>query len=300
MRLDGERRNSYKGRGKMENWQKIFQDLIGKVCVITGGGGLIGKAIAIEMARVGAKVAIVDYKKDRCDACADEMSRNVGKQVTCVVADVLNEDMLKKGKQHINQELGKIDILINCAGGNAPEATTELEFLNEQNIDNLRKSFFGINIEGFRSVMDLNMIGSVLPTLVFAEDMIGQGGVVLNISSMSAERPLTKVPAYSAAKASVNNFTQWLAVHLAKVNVRVNALAPGFFLTSQNQYLLLDDKTKEYTARARKIISHTPMGRFGELDELLGTVVYLVSDMSKFVTGAVLPVDGGFGIYSGV
>lgn len=284
----------------MENWQKIFHDLADKVCVITGGGGLIGKTIAIELARLGVKVAIVDYKKDRCDACADEMSRSVGKQVTCVVADVLNREMLVKGKEQINEALGQIDILINCAGGNAPEATTELEILTGKNSENLRKSFFGLDIEGFRSVMDLNMLGSVLPTLVFAEDMIERGGIILNISSMSAERPLTKVPAYSAAKASINNFTQWLAVHLAKVNIRVNALAPGFFLTSQNKYLLQDEHTGKYTPRAEKIIAHTPMGRFGELNELLGAVIYLVSDMSQFVTGAVIPVDGGFGIYSGV
>jgi len=284
----------------MENWQKVFQDLVGKVCVITGGGGLIGKTIAIELARLGVKVAIVDYKQDRCDACAEEMSRSVGKQVTCVVADVLDKDMLIKGKEQINHELGMVDIMVNCAGGNAPEATTDLEFLTEENTDNLAKSFFGIDIKGFSSVIDLNLIGSVLPTLVFAEDMMRRGGVVLNLSSMSAKRPLTKVPAYSAAKASINNFTQWLAVHFAKVNVRVNALAPGFFLTSQNQYLLLDEKTGKFTPRANKIIDHTPMGRFGELDELLGTVIYLVSDMSKFVTGAVIPVDGGFGIYSGV
>jgi len=284
----------------MENWQNIFQNLSGKVCVVTGGGGLIGKTIAIELARLGVKVAIVDYKQDRCDACADEMSRSVGKQVTCVVADVLNRQMLEEGKKQINEELGKIDILINCAGGNAPEATTELEILTGQSPDELRQSFFGLDSEGFRSVMDLNMLGSVLPTLVFAQDMVNRGGAVLNISSMSAERPLTKVPAYSAAKASINNFTQWLAVHLAKVNIRVNALAPGFFLTSQNKYLLLDKQSGEFTPRAKKIIGHTPMGRFGELNELLGAVVYLVSDMSQFVTGAVLPVDGGFGIYSGV
>jgi NAD(P)-dependent dehydrogenase (short-subunit alcohol dehydrogenase family) len=284
----------------MENWQKIFQDLVGKVCVITGGGGLIGKTIAIELARLGVKVAIVDYKQDRCDACAEEMRRSVGKQVTCVVADVLDKDMLIKGKEQINSELGMVDIVVNCAGGNAPEATTDLEYLTEQTTDNLSKSFFGIDVEGFKSVMDLNLIGSVLPTLVFAEDMIKRGGVVLNLSSMSAERPLTKVPAYSAAKASINNFTQWLAVHLAKVNVRVNALAPGFFLTSQNKFLLLNDKTGAYTPRATKIIEHTPMGRFGELDELLGTVIFLISNMSKFVTGAVVPVDGGFGIYSGI
>ena len=284
----------------MNKDMQYFKDLQGKIAVITGGGGLIGTTIAIELARLGLKVAIVDYKQDRCDACASEMTRKVGKQVTCVVADVLDKDMLEKGKQQINQELGKIDILINCAGGNAPEATTDIEFLSEENMTDLSRSFFGLDIAGFRSVFDLNMLGTVLPTLVFTRDMIGRGGVVLNISSMSAFRPLTKVPAYSAAKASVNNFTEWLAVHLAQVKVRVNALAPGFLLTSQNKYLLQDEKTGELTPRARKIIAHTPMGRFGELDEMLGGVLYLISDMSRFVTGVVLAVDGGFGIYSGV
>ena len=284
----------------MERWQKTLQDLTNKTCVITGGGGLIGTTIAVELASLGLKIAIVDYKQERCDACADEMTRKAGKHVTCVVGDVLNKEILEQGKEQINQELGKIDILINCAGGNAPEATTGLEFLTKENIKDLNQSFFGIDIEGFRSVLDLNMIGTVLPTLVFAEDMIRRGGVVLNISSMSASRALTKVPAYSAAKASINNFTQWLAVHLAGVNIRVNAIAPGFFLTSQNRYLLIDKETNALTARAKKIIAHTPMNRFGEPDELLGAVVYLISDMSKFVTGVVLPVGGGFGIYSGV
>jgi NAD(P)-dependent dehydrogenase (short-subunit alcohol dehydrogenase family) len=284
----------------MVELNKYFKDLNRKVAVITGGGGLIGTTIAIELARLGLKVAIVDYKKDRCDACAEEMTNKVGKTVTCVVADVLNREQLEKGKRLINGQLGKIDILINCAGGNAPEATTEVEFLSSEDLGNLEQSFFGMKVEGIRSVFDLNVMGSILPTLVFARDMVDRGGVILNISSMSAFRPLTKVPAYSAAKSSINNFTQWLAVHLAKVNIRVNSVAPGFFLTTQNKYLLLDQKTGEFTPRSKKIIAQTPMGRFGELEEILGTVIYLISDMSKFVTGTVLAVDGGFGAYSGV
>jgi NAD(P)-dependent dehydrogenase (short-subunit alcohol dehydrogenase family) len=284
----------------MVELNKYFKDLNRKVAVITGGGGLIGTTIAIELARLGSKVAIVDYKKDRCDACAEEMTNKVGKTVTCVVADVLNREQLEKGKRLINGQLGKIDILINCAGGNAPEATTEVEFLSSEDLGNLEQSFFGMKVEGIRSVFDLNVMGSILPTLVFARDMVDRGGVILNISSMSAFRPLTKVPAYSAAKSSINNFTQWLAVHLAKVKIRVNAVAPGFFLTTQNKYLLLDQKTGEFTPRSKKIIAQTPMGRFGELEEILGTVIYLISDMSKFVTGTVLAVDGGFGAYSGV
>jgi NAD(P)-dependent dehydrogenase (short-subunit alcohol dehydrogenase family) len=289
-----------KGRPLMEDSAKYFGDLTGKVAVITGGGGLIGTAIAIELARLGLKIAIVDYKKDRCDACAQQMTDKVGKAVTCVVADVLNKSQLEDGKQQINDQLGKIDILINCAGGNAPDATTEAEILTNDDPSQLEKSFFGMKVEGMRSVFDLNLMGSILPTLVFARDMVGHGGVILNISSMSAFHPLTKVPAYSAAKASINNFTQWLAVHLAKVNIRVNAVAPGFFITTQNKYLLLNQKTGKFTPRAEKIIAHTPMGRFGELDEIVGSVIYLISDMSKFVTGTVLMVDGGFGAYSGV
>jgi NAD(P)-dependent dehydrogenase (short-subunit alcohol dehydrogenase family) len=284
----------------MKLLEKYLEDLEGKVCVITGGGGLIGTTIAVEMARLGMNVAIVDYKQERCDACAEELSEKVGKHVTCIVADVLDKDMLMEGKAEINHQLGKIDVLINCAGGNAPEGTTEAEFLTPENMNQLENSFFGMKLEGFRSVFDLNIMGTILPTLVFAEDMIGRAGVILNISSLSAFRPLTKVPAYSAAKASINNFTRWLAVHLARVNVRVNALAPGFLLTSQNEYLLINKDTNEFTPRAKKIINQTPQGRFAELDEILGGVIYLVSGMSKFVTGIVLPIDGGFGIYAGV
>jgi NAD(P)-dependent dehydrogenase (short-subunit alcohol dehydrogenase family) len=284
----------------MGKWNNLIQDLEGKVCVITGGAGLIGSAIAVELVKLGMKVAVLDYSKEHCDNCANLILKKTKKKVLCAVGDVLDKKKLQHSKQRINNELGDVDVLINCAGGNAPEATTKSEFLTAENLKDLKSSFFGIDIEGFRSVFDLNIIGSVLPTLVFAQDMVGRGGVILNISSMSAFRPLTKVPAYSAAKASINNFTQWLAVHFSKVNVRVNAIAPGFFLTSQNKYLLLDEKTNEYTPRAKKIIDHTPMGRFGELNEIPGAVIYLISDMSKFVTGTVLPIDGGFGIYSGV
>ena len=277
-----------------------FSDIKDKVCVVTGGCGVFGNIFSSALLKAGAKVAIVDYKKGRCDDCAQNLAQKSGKPVLCVVADVLKKETLVDAKKEINDQLGKIDVLVNGAGGNSPGATTKDEFLSNENIEDLSSTFFGLEVEGFREVFDLNFLGTVLPTMVFAEDMIGRGGSVINISSMNSFRPLTKIPAYSAAKASVNNLTQWLAVHFAKANIRVNAIAPGFFVTKQNEFLLLDDQTKELTARGQKIIQNTPMGRFGESEDLVGTLYYLISDMSKFITGVVIPVDGGFSAYSGV
>jgi NAD(P)-dependent dehydrogenase (short-subunit alcohol dehydrogenase family) len=274
-----------------------ISDIKNKVCVVTGGCGVFGNIFSSSLLKAGAKVAIIDYKKGRCEDCAQNLSRKSGEPVLCVVADVLKKETLIEAKKEINDQLGKIDVLINAAGGNSPNATTKDEFFSKENLDN---SFFGLKVEGFRDVFDLNFLGTVLPTMVFAEDMIGKGGSVINISSMNSFRPLTKIPAYSAAKASVNNLTQWLAVHFAKANIRVNAIAPGFFVTKQNEFLLLDENTKELTERGKKIIQNTPMGRFGESKDLVGTLYYLVSDMSAFVTGVVIPVDGGFSAYSGV
>ena len=268
-----------------------------KVCVVTGGCGVFGNIFSSSLLKAGAKVAIIDYKKGRCEDCAQNLAKKSGEPVLCVVADVLKKETLIEAKKEINDQLGKIDVLINAAGGNSPNATTKDEFFSKENLDN---SFFGLKVEGFRDVFDLNFLGTVLPTMVFAEDMIGRGGSVINISSMNSFRPLTKIPAYSAAKASVNNLTQWLAVHFAKANIRVNAIAPGFFVTKQNEFLLLDENSKELTERGKKIIQNTPMGRFGESKDLVGTLYYLVSDMSAFVTGVVIPVDGGFSAYSGV
>lgn len=277
-----------------------FSDIKNKVCVVTGGCGVFGNIFSSSLLKAGAKVAIIDYKKGRCEDCAQNLAKKSGESVLCVVANVLNKDTLVKAKEEINEQFGSIDVLINAAGGNSPKSTTSEEFINEKNFKDLGKTFFGLEIEGFREVFDLNFLGTVLPTMVFAEDMIGRGGSIINISSMNSFRPLTKIPAYSAAKASVNNLTQWIAVHFAKANIRVNAIAPGFFVTKQNEFLLFDDQTKELTARGQKIIQNTPMGRFGESKDLVGTVYYLVSDMSKFVTGVVIPVDGGFNAYSGV
>ena len=278
-----------------------YEDLQGKVCVITGGGGIIGTALAKGVASVGAKLAIVDLMKDLADRTAAEVAAEFGVKAIGVEASVLDKNSLIKAREKIHQELGKIDLLINCAGGNSPKATTQLEFIEKQDVADLSKTFFGLELDGFQKVFDLNFTGTVLPTMVFTTDMLERGkGVILNVSSMSAFKPLTKVPAYSAAKAAINNLTEWLAAHFAKVNIRVNAIAPGFFLTTQNKFLLTDEKTGALTPRGQKIIAGTPMGRFGEPEELCGTTLYLLSDLSAFVTGVVIPIDGGFNAYSGV
>jgi NAD(P)-dependent dehydrogenase (short-subunit alcohol dehydrogenase family) len=277
-----------------------FSDLKNKVCVVTGGCGVFGNIFSSSMLKAGAKVAIIDYKKGRCEDCAQNLAKKSGEPVLCVVANVLEKETLIEAKKEINVHLGKIDVLINAAGGNSPKASTSDEFLSENNINDLNKTFFGLEVEGFREVFDLNFLGTVLPTMVFAEDMISSGGSIINISSMNSFRPLTKIPAYSAAKASINNLTQWLAVHFAKSNIRVNAIAPGFFVTKQNEFLLVDEKTKELTDRGQRIIQNTPIGRFGEPKDLVSTLYYLASDLSSFVTGVVIPVDGGFSAYSGV
>ncbi len=270
-----------------------------KVCVITGGG-IIGTSLGLGLAEAGAKVAIVDYHLDRAKEVANLINQKTNSGAIGVYANVLDKSLLLENKKEINSKLGSIDVLINGAGGNSPSATTKEEFIPNNKPDDLSGTFLGLDIEGFRKVFDLNFLGTVLPTMVYSEDMIKNGGSIINISSMNAFRPLTKIPAYSAAKAGINNLTEWLAVHFAKVNIRVNAIAPGFFVTDQNRYLLYDGDTGRLTPRGEKIISNTPMGRFGETDELIGTLLYLVSDLSKFVTGIVIPVDGGFNSYSGV
>ena len=282
--------------------QKIsFDDLKNKVCVITGGGGVIGSSMALGLAALGVKIVILDLNIEVANRVVEKIKTETQTESIAVAANVLNKDSLIQAKQIINEKLGMIDILINCAGGNSPQATTDLEEITEKNSEDISKSFFGLNIEGFQKVFDLNFNGTLLPTMVFTTDMLKQKkGVILNVSSMNAFRPLTKIPAYSAAKSAINNFTEWLAVHLAKMNIRVNAIAPGFFLGEQNRFLLINKETGEPTPRAEKILKNTPMGRFGEFTELQGTVAYLLSDISGFVTGVVIPVDGGFNAYSGV
>ncbi len=277
-----------------------FNDLNNKVCAITGGGGVIGKSLAAGLASVGVKVAVLDLYKDAADEAAKYIEAETGSKAIGVEANVLDKESLKSANKVIREKLGEIDILINCAGGNSPKATTQVEFMDPDNKDG-EGTFLGLDIEGFRNVFDLNFLGTLLPSMIMTEDMVkNEKGVILNISSMNAFRPLTKIPAYSAAKSSVNNFTEWLAVHFAKINIRVNAIAPGFFLTNQNRFILFDEKTNELNARGQKILNGTPMGKFGDPKDLQGAVLYLLSDISSFVTGVVLPIDGGFNAYSGV
>ena len=279
-----------------------FEDLKDKVCVITGGGGVIGTSLATGLAGVGAKIVILDLYQDRADEIAGNIAKATGTEAIGVESNVLNKELLIKAREEIVNKFGKIDILINGAGGNSPKATTELEFIDESVVmAELDKTFFGLEEEAFKNVFDLNFMGTLLPSMVFAREMVERkNGVILNISSMNSFRPLTKIPAYSAAKASINNFTEWLSVHFAKAGVRVNGIAPGFFITNQNRFLLIEENTGDLTPRGQKIINGTPMGKFGEPDDLIGTVLYLLSDLSAFVTGVTIPVDGGFNAYSGV
>lgn len=278
-----------------------FDDLNNQVCVITGGAGIIGASIVEALAANGIKTAILDLNEEVASELASKIEKQSGTKTKAYRANVLDKESLIQVKEQINKDFGKINILINGAGGNSPKATTQLEKLEKENLSQLEKSFYGLDINGFDFVFDLNFKGTLLPTMVFTTDMLEMGkGVVLNISSMNSYKPLTKIPAYSAAKASVNNFTMWLAVHLAKTGIRVNAIAPGFFLTNQNRFLLVDEKSGNPTARGQKIILSTPMERYGDVEELNGTVLYLLSDISKFVTGICIPVDGGYSAYGGV
>lgn len=276
-------------------------NLRGKVAVITGGAGFICSEMARSLAFQGVKTVIIDLNYEAANKVAADIEMEFNTPSLGLSASVLEKSSLEASKKTINERLGAIDILINGAGGNSPAATTKVEKMNWSDNENPDDTFLGLGIDGFDKVFDLNFKGTLLPTMVFSTDMIGKrAGVIINISSMNAFRPLTKVAAYSAAKAAVNNFTQWLSVHFSKTGVRVNAIAPGFLLTNQNRALLIDEKNNELTPRAKKIISSTPMERFATPDDLTGTLLYLVSDLSKFVTGVIIPVDGGFNAYSGV
>lgn len=278
-----------------------LNDLKDKVCVITGGGGVIGASLASGLGEAGIVTVILDINEEAAQKVAASVKEETGTNSFGMKANVLDKASMEAVRQRISDEVGQIDFLINGAGGNSPQATTQLEELTENDLNDLEKSFFGLEMEGFQKVFDLNFMGTLLPTMVLAREMVErQKGVILNISSMNAYKPLTKIPAYSAAKASINNFTEWLAVHFAKTGVRVNAIAPGFFLTNQNRFLLVDEATGDLTARGRKIIASTPMGAFGEPADITGTALYLLSDMSHFITGICIPVDGGYSAYGGV
>lgn len=278
-----------------------YNELNGKIAVITGGGGVLCSTLAQALAEQGAKVAILDLKAENAQAVADKINKNGGEAIG-VEANVLQLESLKKARQVVVDQLGTCDILVNGAGGNHPKGTTSKPFLELSDLTANEEltTFFDLDPDGVQFVFNLNFIGSLLPTQVFAKDMVGKEGCsVLNVSSMNAFTPLTKIPAYSGAKAAVSNFTQWLAVHFSKVGIRVNALAPGFFLTDQNRSLLTTP-SGDLTARGNTIIDHTPMGRFGEPEDLTGTLLWLCSDGSRFVTGVVIPIDGGFSAFSGV
>ena len=276
-------------------------NLKNKVAVITGGAGIICSTMAKSLAANGVKTVILDLNKDAANEVARQIEKEFNIPSMGVSGSVLDKASLEAARKEIHDKFGMIDILVNGAGGNSPAATTKVEKMEGTENENLEETFFGLQIEGFDKVFDLNFKGTIIPSMVFAADMVKKkSGVVINISSMNSYRPLTKIAAYSAAKAAVNNFTQWLAVHFAKTGVRVNAIAPGFLLTNQNRFLLIDEKTGGLTPRGKKIINGTPMERYCIPEELTGTLIYLVSDLSKFVTGVVIPVDGGFSAYSGV
>lgn len=270
-------------------------DLKDKVCAITGAGGVICGEFARALAACGAKVALLDINFDAAKKIADE----IGDNAIAVRCDCLNKDSIIAAKENVEEAFGKVNFLINGAGGNNPRATCDNETMSPET-DTEIKNFFKLEESGIKFVFDLNITTAFLVTQVFAEDMVKTGGNIINISSMNAYRPLTKIPAYSAAKAGISNFTQWLAVHFAPCNIRVNAIAPGFFVTNQNRALLFDEQGQP-TARTAKILAATPMKKFGEISDLLGALLWLADDnASGFVTGTVIPVDGGFSAYSGV
>lgn len=273
-----------------------------KVVVLTGAGGVLCSTMATALAKQGHKIAVLDLRQEAAVKVADEIVAEGGIALG-VEANVLDKKSLETARAEINKKLGTCDILINGAGGNHPLGTTSRPHLQEadlQSDESGLKTFFDLDVEGIKFVFDLNFIGTLLPTQVFSKDMVGKKGCsILNISSMNAFTPLTKIPAYSGAKAAVSNFTQWLAVHFSKVGIRVNALAPGFFLTDQNRSLLTTSDGK-LTPRGNTIIEQTPMGRFGEPDDLVGTTLWLCGEGASFVTGVVIPIDGGFSAFSGV
>ncbi|HAS82745.1 MAG TPA: D-mannonate oxidoreductase [Verrucomicrobia bacterium] len=278
-------------------------DLAGKVAVVTGGGGVLCSAMAKALAECGAAVAIADLKVENAQGVADAINA-AGGRAMAIGCNVLDKASLDEANAVVERTLGPVSILINGAGGNHPKGTTSMERLNPDDLLNTNRdfvTFYDLDPKGIEFVFNLNFLGTLLPSQAFTRRMAEtRQGVVINISSMNAFRPLTKIPAYSAAKAAVSNFTQWMAVHMASAGIRVNAIAPGFFVTDQNRALLTNPDGSP-TPRSEKILAHTPMGHYGEADDLLGALLWLVSDKAAgFVTGVVVPIDGGFSAYSGV
>ena len=276
----------------METNMQNPYDFSSKTAVVTGGAGILCASMCRSLAAAGAAVVVLDLNREAAESLAKEIQRSGGK-ATGIACNVLDKSSVESAAKQIVEQFGSINILINGAGGNNPKATTSAEV-----------PFFDLPADMVRWVFDLNLMGTIMPSQVFGKIMAQQKhGVMLNISSMNAFRPLTRIPAYSAAKAGVSNFTQWLAVHMAQeysADIRVNAIAPGFFVTDQNRFLLTEKESGTLTPRGKTIITHTPMGRFGTPEDLLGTVLWLVSPASAFVTGVVVPVDGGFSAFSGV
>ncbi len=272
---------------------KSLYDFSDRTVLVTGGAGVLGSEIACALVGLNANVVLLDRDQELAQKVIERFPKVVKGRGVRVFGDVLKVETLQQANETIQAEFGALDILINGAGGNHPSATTKPDL-----------SFFDLPLDALRHVGDLNLLGTILPCQVFGRGMAERGeGVILNVSSMNAFRPLTRIPAYSAAKAAVSNFTQWLAVHMAQnysPKIRVNAIAPGFFLTDQNRFLLTDKDTGDLTARGQSILSHTPMNRFGTPEDLLGATMWLISPASAFVTGVVLPIDGGFSAFSGV
>jgi len=270
-----------------------------KVAVVTGGAGVICSEMAKSLAAQGVKTVVLDLNKEAALKVAADIEKEFKTPCIGISASVLDKASLEAARKEIHEKFGEIDILVNGAEGNSPSATTKVEKMEGN--ENPEDTFFGLQTEGFDKVFDLNFKGTLLPSMVFAADMVKKrSGVIINISSMNSYRPLTKVVAYSAAKSAVNNFTLWLSVHFAKVGIRVNAIAPGFLLTNQNRFLMVDEKTGGPTPRGRKVLNSTPMEAYCVPEELTGTLLYLASDLSKAVTGVVIPVDKGFSAFSGV
>jgi len=276
----------------LKELQSLY-DFSDRTVVVTGGAGVLGSEIACALVGLNADVVLLDRDQKLAEKAIERFPKVVQGRAVRVYGDVLDTETLVQAKETIQAEFGTVDILINAAGGNHPSATTKPDL-----------SFFDLPLDALRHVCDLNLLGTILPCQVFGRGMADRSeGVILNVSSMNAFRPLTRIPAYSAAKAAINNFTQWLAVHMAQnysPRIRVNAIAPGFFLTEQNRFLLTDKDSGELTERGKSILSHTPMKRFGTPEDLLGATMWLISPASAFVTGTVIPIDGGFSAFSGV